>query len=96
MGIPGYADREAVPSYLAADAGDIEVLAERSQVNLESLAAARPDLLLFTDKLVEDSGARDELAGCGKSRWVLAFGCGVGRLWACVGSRNSSWRCSRR
>jgi iron complex transport system substrate-binding protein len=62
VGIPGYADREAVPAYLADQAGGIEVLADRSQVNLESLAAARPDLLLFTDELVEESGARAELA----------------------------------
>ncbi|MFN3217368.1 MAG: iron-siderophore ABC transporter substrate-binding protein [Acidimicrobiales bacterium] len=62
IGIPGYADREAIPSYLAERAANVEVLAERSEVNLEALAAARPDLLLFNEKLVEASAARDELA----------------------------------
>jgi iron complex transport system substrate-binding protein len=62
VGIPGYADREAIPAYLADEAEGVEVLAERSQVNLESLAAARPDLLLFSSKLVDESGARDLLA----------------------------------
>ena len=62
VAIPGFADREAIPAYLADQAEGVEELAERSQVNLESLAAARPDLLLFTDKVVEASGARDEMA----------------------------------
>jgi iron complex transport system substrate-binding protein len=61
VAIPGYADREAIPAYLADRAEGIEVLAERSQVNLESLAAARPDLLLFSSKLVEESGAREQI-----------------------------------
>jgi iron complex transport system substrate-binding protein len=61
IGTPGYADRESIPSYLADRAAGVEILADRSEVNLEALAAARPDLLLFSDKLVEGSGARDEL-----------------------------------
>ncbi|MFN3257874.1 MAG: iron-siderophore ABC transporter substrate-binding protein [Ilumatobacter sp.] len=59
---PGYSDREAIPSYLADRAAGIEVLAERSEVNLESLANIRPDLLLFSSKQVESSGAREQLA----------------------------------
>jgi iron complex transport system substrate-binding protein len=62
VGIPGFADRESIPAYLAERAQGVEVLAERSQVNLESLAAARPDLLLFSSKLVDESGARSQLA----------------------------------
>jgi iron complex transport system substrate-binding protein len=61
VAIPGYSDREAIPAYLADRATGVEVLAERSEVNLESLLTARPDLLLFSSKLVEGSGVRDQL-----------------------------------
>lgn len=62
VAIPGYEDREAIPDYLAERAAGVEVLAERTEINLESLAAAQPDLLLFSAKLVEASGVRDQLS----------------------------------
>ncbi|MEM9042821.1 MAG: ABC transporter substrate-binding protein [Actinomycetota bacterium] len=60
-GIPGFTDRETIPAYLAEFAVDVEVLGDRTEQNLEQLAAFGPDLLLFNTKSLEALGADDAL-----------------------------------
>ena len=60
-GIPGFADRETIPAYLAELAIDVEVLGDRTEQNLEQLAAFEPDLLLFNTKSLDALGADDAL-----------------------------------